>query len=243
MIRPNLKGLRRLKFLTTTDFPPFSYVDEDKRLVGFHIDLARAICQELELIEVCQIQALPFGELQQALASRRGEAVLAGVAVSASSRLVYDFSRPYFRMPARFVARKDAGLEEPLVESLSGKMIGVVHNTSHAAFARQFFDDMQVRLFSNQDAMLNALRAKKIEAAFSDALALSFWLQRRNGSVCCSFAGKPYLNEQYFGRGLAIGLAKGSPDLREGIDFALRSISDKGIFAELYLRYFPISLY
>ena len=79
-IKPNVKDLPRLRFLTTTDFPPFSYIDKEKRLTGFHIDLARAICAELEVLPVCQIQALPFAELQQQLDESRGEAIIAGMA-------------------------------------------------------------------------------------------------------------------------------------------------------------------
>ena len=79
IIKPNVKNLQRLRFLTTTDFPPFSFIDKKKRLSGFHIDLARAICEELELLPVCQIQALPFAQLQSAVTGGVGEAVLGGI--------------------------------------------------------------------------------------------------------------------------------------------------------------------
>ena len=242
-IRPNLKSLPRLKFLTTTDFPPFSYVDQDKRLAGFHIDLARAICSELEVLKVCQIQALPFDELRTALAAGNGDAIIAGLSVTATTRQEFEFSRTYFRLPARFVASKKAGLEEPLITSLAGQRVGVIAGTAHAAFGEDHFGDMQLQLFPGRDEMLTALEAGSISAAFDDGLALSFWLRGKKGAECCSFAGGPYLSEAHFGHGLAVAITKGNRELTDGIDYALRSINDKGIFAELYLRYFPISLY
>jgi len=242
-IRPNLKSLPRLKFLTTTDFPPFSYIDSDKRLAGFHVDLARAICNELELLKVCQIQALPFDQLKSALDAGQGEAIVAGLAITDISRRDFEFSRPYFRLPARFVSAKTAGLKEPIVTALANQRVGVVADTAHAAFAQDHFDDMQVQLFENRDQLLTHLRQGTIKAAFGDGLALSFWLQSKPGSDCCSFAGGPYLSELYFGQGLAVAMAKENEELKGGIDYALRSINDKGIFAELYLRYFPISLF
>jgi len=42
---------------------------------------------------------------------------------------------------------------------------------------------------------------------------------------------------------LAVALKKDNEELTGAINYALRSINDKGIFAELYLRYFPISLF
>ncbi|RUX99522.1 transporter substrate-binding domain-containing protein, partial [Mesorhizobium sp. M2A.F.Ca.ET.040.01.1.1] len=62
--KPDLSALPRLRFLTTTDFPPFNFLDGAGRLSGFHIDLARAICAELGVAEKCQIQALPWNELE-----------------------------------------------------------------------------------------------------------------------------------------------------------------------------------
>ena len=49
-----------LRFITTTDFPPFSFIDASGRLSGFHVDLARAICAALEITDRCQIHALPW---------------------------------------------------------------------------------------------------------------------------------------------------------------------------------------
>ena len=242
-IKPNLQGLPRLRFLTVTDFPPFSYIDETKRLSGFHVDLARAICAELDLRAVCQIQALPFNELESALNAGTGEAILAGIPTNAVTRNRFAFSRPYFRLPARFIARGDSGLSEPLVSALSNEDVGVVDATAHAAFARARFGTMRLRLFDTLDAAMAALEKGDIKAVFGDGLALAFWQQERSENLCCTFVGGAYQSEVYFGRGLAIAAAAGNNELEDGLNYALHSVNAKGIFAELYLRYFPISLY
>lgn len=54
-IKPDMTSRQRLKFLTTTDFPPFNFIDRKKRLSGFNVELARAICAELEMLSKCQI--------------------------------------------------------------------------------------------------------------------------------------------------------------------------------------------
>ena len=56
--KPDLTGLARLRFLTTVDFPPFNFIDQSGKLSGFHVDLAREICRELEIEAKCQIQAV-----------------------------------------------------------------------------------------------------------------------------------------------------------------------------------------
>ncbi len=72
-------------------------------MTGFHIDLARAICTELEILDKCQIQALALGtNSTTALADKQGEAIIAGISVTAETRARYGFSRSYLQFPARF---------------------------------------------------------------------------------------------------------------------------------------------
>ena len=243
-IKPNVKTLPRLRFLTTTDFPPFSFIDSEKRLTGFHVDLARAICVELEVMPVCQIQAVPFAQLQSELINGSGEAIIAGLSINENTRQQLHFTRPYFKLPARFIAKRGSGLNEPLWQSLSGRDVGVVDGTAHAAMAAQHFGDLHIRVFETQQAALGALQKGDIETFFGDALSLSFWLQNQSPEkVCCEFIGRAYLSTDYLGKGLAIALTQNNRELVEAINFALKSINDKGVFAELYLRYFPISLF
>ncbi|MFD2052442.1 transporter substrate-binding domain-containing protein, partial [Mesorhizobium calcicola] len=124
--KPDLSALPRLRFLTTTDFPPFNFLDSAGKLSGFHIDLARAICAELGIVEKCQIQALPWAELEGALQKGEGEAIIAGIAATPDSRSTYAFSRSYLQFPARFVMPKSKALTEPVFDKLRGKRVGVV---------------------------------------------------------------------------------------------------------------------
>ena len=243
VIKPGLQGVQRLKFLTVTDFPPFSFIDDQKQLRGFHVDLARAICAELNLSNVCQIQAIPFEQIEQVLKSGGAEAALAGHAITAQSRQRFGFSRPYFRLPAKFVAKPATGLSEPLANSLRDKTLGIVVDTAHAAYAKAYLGNTALRQFDSLGTAMAALEKDEVSAVFSDGLALSFWIQGKGEKACCEFVGGPYLDETYFGRGLAVALAPEETDLEIAVNYALRSINDKGTFAELYLRYFPISLF
>ncbi|HEV2901366.1 MAG TPA: transporter substrate-binding domain-containing protein [Pseudaminobacter sp.] len=239
--KPNLSGLARLRFLTTTDFPPFNFLDRDGRLSGFHVDLARAICAELDIADKCQIQAAPWAELDGLLRSRQGEAILAGIAVTGETRLKYAFSRPYLRFPARFIMPKTTAVAEPVFDKLQGKRVGVIAGSAHELVLRAYFAGVKVVTYSRQDWMLEDLKAARIAAAFGDGMRLGFWLQGTEAGGCCRFAGGPYLAPEYLGSGLAI--ATSEPALAAAFDAALHQIAVKGVFAELYLRYFPVSFF
>ena len=241
--RPDLTQLPRLRFLTTTDFPPFNFVDRKRRLTGFHVDLAREICEELGLLAICQIQALPWDELVPALERGDGEAIIAGLAPTQENRARFEFSRPFLRIPARFVARRADGIGEPLHLSALEKRIGVVAGSSHAQWLREAFSRSQAVEFPNRQAALAALADGGVDLVFSDAISLSFWLVSPDSRDCCAFAGGPYMSDPRISQPLSIAFPKGRTELSGAADHALQQMGIKGRFAEIYLRYFPLGLF
>lgn len=241
--RPQLTNLPRLRFLTTVDFPPFNMLDTNGQLVGFHVELARDICRQLSLDAVCQIQALPWDELVPALENGEGEAIIAGLAPTVELREKLAFSRPYLKFPARFVVVRSAPLSEPIYRSLAGKRVGVVRGSTHEAMLRALFSDAQPVVFPRFEDMVENLQEGEIDAAFSDGMRLAFWLDADEQDDCCAFAGGPYLVSEYTGQGLTIAVSLDNADLAKAMDAALREIDAGGRFAELYLRYFPVSFF
>ncbi len=241
--KPDLSALPRLRFLTTTDFPPFNFLDGEGRLSGFDVDLARAICAELDIADKCQIQALPWAELDGALQRGEGEAIIAGIAVTADSREKYAFSRSYLQFPARFIMPKRTALTEPVLGKLRGKRVGVLAGSAHEKMLHDYFATVEVVPFDKPEDLYGNLKAGKIDAAFGDGMRFAFWLGGSDAGGCCRFAGGPYLAPEYLGSGMAIATKVDNPALAAAFDYALQEISMKGIFAEFYLRYFPVSFY
>lgn len=241
--KPDLSALPRLRFLTTTDFPPFNFLDGAGKLSGFHIDLARAICAELGIADKCQIQALPWRELEAALEKGEGEAIIAGIAATPQSRQTYAFSRSYLQFPARFITPKNKAFAEPVFDRLRSKRVGVIAGSAHERMLRDYFNTVQIVSFDGPEALYSDLKAGKIDAAFGDGMRFAFWLGGSDAAGCCRFAGGPYLAPEYLGTGMAIATRADNPALAEALDYALQEISMKGTFAEFYLRYFPVSFF
>ena len=66
-----------------------------------------ALCEEIKV--TCTIQMRRFETLLDAIASNRGDAIIASMAVTPQMRARVDFTDPYYRAPARFVARARRG--------------------------------------------------------------------------------------------------------------------------------------
>ncbi len=243
LAKPDLSSLVRLRFLTSVDFPPFNFSDQNGKLSGFNVDLAREICGELEIADKCQIQALPFADLQKALAGSQGDAVIAGLAVTPELRREFLFSRPYLMLPARFVRNTAVSVTGTTAAGLAGHPVGVVKGTVHEAMLAAFFPAIKAQPFDNKEALLTALKERKVDAAFADALQLSFWVASSASDKCCSLFDGPYTSEHFLGEGMTIMLRQNDSVLTAAIDHALATLSRNGRLEEIYLRYFPYGLY
>jgi polar amino acid transport system substrate-binding protein len=237
--RPDLSRLQTIRFLTATDYPPFDYTNADGNPAGFNVDLARLICDEIKVS--CTIQIRPFNALVEALADNRGDAAIASISPGADTRRLVDFSDPYYRTPARFVARLDSRVDDVLPERLEGKKVAVVAGTAHEAYLKTMFTEVEVRPYPNPEAARDALRGREVDLLFGDGIALAFWLNGSDSAGCCAFRGGPFLESRYFGEGVGIAVRHGNDLLRQALNWALFRLWEKGSFTDLWLRYFPIS--
>lgn len=243
LARPDLSTIVRLRILTTVDFPPFNFTDQTGRLSGFNVDLAREICAELKLEAKCQIQALPFDELEKTLEANGGEAVMAGIAVSPQKRERFLFSRPYIGIPARFAKSRSVDIAGNTAAALAGRRVGVVKETAHEAMLKAFFPGITAVPFEDDAEMTAALKGRKVDAVFSDGLKLPFWVSSEASEKCCALFDGPYLSEKFLGEGLSVMVRRTDPTLVLAFDQALAELSRNGRLQDLYLRYFPNGLY
>jgi polar amino acid transport system substrate-binding protein len=217
--RPDLSRLQSIRFLTDLDYPPFDYAGPDGNPTGFNVDLARLICDEIKV--ACTIQARPFGSLLEALNDNRGDAVIASIAPTAETRRLADFTDPYYRTPARFVARRDYPVGDVVPERLEGKKIAVVAGTAHEAYLKAMFTEAEVRSYPTAEAAREALRQKEVDLLFDDGIALAFWLNGTDSAGCCAFRGGPFLEGRFFGEGVGIAVTRGNDLLRQTLNWAL----------------------
>jgi polar amino acid transport system substrate-binding protein len=99
------------------------------------------------------------------------------------------------------------------------------------------------KTFDTRTALRAALRRGEIDGLFDDAISSSFWLAGTDSHECCVFRGGPYTESRFFGEGVGIAVKKGNRQLREALDYALSLLAAKGIYTDLYLKYFPIGFY
>ena len=239
--RPNTADIAAIRFVTVDDYPPFGFTLPDGALLGFNVDLARALCDELKL--PCTIQARRFDTIVAALRAGTADAAIASMAITEAALAKVDFTAPYYKTPARFFARvgTPAVLVQP--ESVGQSMIGVARGTAHEAYLKAAFPEAQLRGFDGLAALRTALKSGSIDLAFGDGTGWVPWLASAEAQGCCLAVDGAFTESRFFGEGAGIAVRKGNDELRQALDYALARVAAKGRYGELYLKYFPIGIY
>lgn len=236
--KPDLTGLRQIRFLTEDDYPPFNFLLADGQVAGFNIDLARAICAELEAS--CTIQRRSWELLIPALDDNSGDAIIASLAINGDTRKQVDFTAPYLLTPGRFAMLADTTLKSASPSVVGDRAVAVVAGSRHEAFLKAFYPRATLVPFETPGLARNALKTGRVQALFGDAITLSFWLNGAEAAGCCAFKDGPFTDARYFGDGVGIAVKKGNTQLRRALDYALARLAKRGVFGELYLKYFPV---
>jgi polar amino acid transport system substrate-binding protein len=239
--RPDMHGLEKLRFVTDSDYPPFHYFDEVGALTGFNVDLARAICEALEV--ECEVKDVDWSELFGTLDRDEADAAIASIRIGADSLARADFTTRYYATPARFVTQKTNELKDISPYTLQGKKVGVAKDTGHEAYLKLFFPKVALATFDTADDAQKALKSGAIDFVFGDGIGLTFWINGMTSEGCCEFRGGPYLDNKFFGEGVGIAVKKGNRRMAEILNYGLEQVHASGRYEELFLRYFPMSFF
>jgi polar amino acid transport system substrate-binding protein len=239
--RVDLTRVPQIRFLTEDDFPPYNFAGPDGRPTGFNVELARAICQELGV--PCTIQVRRFDVLTEGLDRNTGDAIIASMAITPDIRRRYEVSDRYLETPARFVMRKDTRLADATPEALAGRSIAVVQGTAHEAYVAQFFRLSSIRRYPDLEAARRAVLERDVDVMFADGIASGFWIAGESSADCCRFLGGAFTENRFFGEGLAVVMRRGNEPLRRAVNHALQRLWEKGVYAELVLKAFPMGIY
>jgi len=238
---PDFKIFPVIRFATSKDFPPFSYLDKDGALTGFNVSIANAVCKVLRVD--CRFLVKPFDEARKLVEDGKADALITGLQQTSNNAAKLEFTKPYFRFSARFAVRESAPINDSSAKTMAGKRLGVVLDSQHAAFLDTYFKLSNVRKFKNITEAREGLRTGAVDALFDDSLRLMFWIKGSASKGCCRFTGDAYVEPDSFSQPMTVAVKRGNNKMRALIDHALDRLQVSGRFDGIYRQYFPLSMW
>ena len=221
-------------------YPPFSSKEADGTLVGFDIDIARALCAEMQ--RECELVEQEWDGMIPALLGRRFDAIVASMSITEERRQQIDFSEKYYQTPARLVAATDAGFEGT-PEGLAGRRIGVQRGATHQCYAERMFPESEIVLYGTQEEVFRDLVLGRIDVQLSDSLIAQESFLNTDEGATYSFLGGDRVDVDCYGEGVGVAVRQNEEELRDAISAAIAAIRENGVYAEINGRYFPFDIY
>jgi len=235
------KEWKQIRFGIEGAYPPFSQTEPNGELTGFDVDMANALCTELEV--KCKIVAQDWDGIIPSLLARKYDAIIAAMSITEERKKKIDFTGKYALIPNKYVAKKGTDLTFTK-EGLKGVKIGVQRATTHDRYIEDNFGESVtiVRYGSFDEAYLD-LKAGRIATILGDASALEDGLLKKAGGEDYEFIGPSLTDPKWFGDGFGIALRKQDKDLTSKIDAAIISLREKGIYQKIAAKYFNYDVY
>jgi polar amino acid transport system substrate-binding protein len=230
---------RTIRIATEGAFPPFNYL-EGNEPQGFEVDLGKALCAATKA--TCVFVVHEWDGMIKALLRGEYDAIMASVGITERRRARIAFSKPYYRIPASFVARRDADLPAVTPSALAGKSIGTIEGSDHARFLEERHPDAQVRTFASLEEANLDLIAERLDLVLGDKLALTRFLDSREGKACCRLVADAPFDPAFYHPGVGVGLRKEDTALKALFDRALDAVIADGTYDRIRAKYFPFDV-
>jgi lysine/arginine/ornithine transport system substrate-binding protein len=236
------KDWKVIRFWVDPSYPPFESKAPDGSLVGFDIDLGKALC--IKLNAKCVWVENDFDGMIPALQARKIDAVLSDMSVTDKRKQQIDFTNRISFSPTRMVAKTGSNLQ-PTAESLQGKNIGVEQGTIQETYAKTYFEPNGVNVVSyqNQDQVYADLKSGRLEAALQDEAQASAGFLKTSEGHGYEFSGPEINDTKILGSAAAIGLRKGDTDLKDALNNALADLLKDGTYQAIAKKYFDFNIY
>ncbi|MGY4676275.1 lysine/arginine/ornithine ABC transporter substrate-binding protein [Pasteurella sp. P03HT] len=212
-----------ITFAMEPSYPPFELTNEKGEIIGFDVDIAKAICQEIQA--TCHFKGQAFDSLITGLRSKHFDAAISAIDITEARAKQVSFSDPYYDSSASFIAVKGKA------DLANAKKVGVQNGTTFQQYvvaeAKQY---QPVPYASLQSAILD-LKNGRIDVIFGDTAVLVDMLQKEES---LGFVGDKVTNKKYFGNGLGIAVNKASKALLDDLNKGLAAIKTSGEYQKIY---------
>ncbi|TDR71422.1 transporter substrate-binding domain-containing protein [Paludibacterium purpuratum] len=237
---PALLHAETLRFGMDLNYPPFSWQDSNGQPQGFDADIARALCQDMQVD--CRIVPQDWDGLIKALNLGKFDAILSSMQITPQRRQELDFTRRYYHIASRIVTRTGTDVGR---HGFDGQSIGVLRGSTQASFAHDYWGKAGAHIvaYDKVPAAFTDLMRGKLAAVFVDNVVGSNSFLCKPQGKGYAFIGPKFDDPHYFGEGAGIAVKKGDDALRQRLDQAIAHLRQNGVYQQIERKYFNFDIY
>lgn len=222
----------KLVIATSPDYPPFENL-VDGEMVGFEIDLAKAICEKLGLTP--EFKQLQFDAIVTAVAAGgQCDVGLSGFSITPERLEEVDFTSSYYVDDLGIAVMKDSGITAENIEemlSAEGVKIAVQSGTTGEAQMLEDYPNATIVPYGNSTDSFAAMQAGQVVAVCTNLAVV-------NRTVAEAYTDAEVVKSIATGEEYGIAVSKDNAGLTAAINAALAELEADGTIAAIAANWF-----
>lgn len=217
-----------LRVGTEPTFAPFEFSDSANQIVGYDIDIVKALANEAGFD--VEIVSMPFDGLIPALMTSQLDMAAAGMTITPERAQKVEFSDPYYNSGlSAVVLKSNTNKFKKLNDLKDSRICGQIGNTG-VEFAKKLSGN--VAAYNTHAEAFMELKGKGCAAVITDRPVNEYFLATQKNHDFAEL--DDYAEAAQFG----IALKKGNTQLLAKLNDALQKIKEDGTFKQIHMKWF-----
>lgn len=221
---------QNLRIAFDVPYEPFEYKDENGNLTGFEVELAEAMCKEMEAN--CEFVIQAWDGMIPGLLARKFDLIMSSMSITPERAERVLFSEPYYNTPGGWFARNDFSTDVTDMDAMKGKTVGVQRGTTMDTFVTENMGGIvTIKRYTTADDMVLDLEGQRLDAVFVDYPVGEQTILSKKGF---KEVGEPVK----LGQGVGVAMRKRDSELAKDVNAALATLKDDGSYDKIMKKYF-----
>lgn len=222
-----------LRIATEGAYAPFNYTNADGTLGGFDIEIANAICADMQV--TCEIMAQDWDGIIPGLKAGKYDAIVAAMSVTPERAQQVAFTDPYFSNALVFLAKKDSSFDPSNSSDIDSHSIAAQRSTISSQWLENTYPKADMKLYDTLSNAFLDLGAGRVDAMISDKLPAIEWLSSTSGNNYVLKGAEIDINDNF-----AIAVRPNDEALQAKINTSLSNIKANGTYDKINQKYFAV---
>ncbi|MGP5271934.1 ABC transporter substrate-binding protein [Psychrobacter faecalis] len=222
-----------LRIGTEGAYAPFNYTNADGTLGGFDVEIANAICADLQM--TCEIIAQDWDGIIPGLKAGKYDAIVAAMSVTPERAKQVAFTDPYFSNALVFLAKKDSSFDPANSSDIDAHSIAAQRSTISSQWLENAYPKADMKLYDTLSNAFLDLGSGRVDAMISDKLPALEWLGSPSGSNYAIKGDEIDINDNF-----AIAVRPNDEALQTKINKSLANLKSNGTYDKINQKYFAV---
>lgn len=225
---------QNLRIAFDVPYAPFEYKDDNGELTGFEVELADAMCEEMEAN--CEFVIQAWDGMIPGLLARKFDLIMSSMSITPERAERVLFSEPYYITPGGWFARDSFDTDVTDMDAMEGKTVGVQRGTTMDTFVTENMGGVvTIKRYTTAEDMALDLEGERLDVVFVDYPVGEQTILNKDGF---KEAGEPVK----LGQGVGVAMRKRDADLAEEVNEALATLKEDGTYDAIMQKYFSYDI-